>query len=300
MPHTPVLLDETIRLLDPRPGDCIVDGTLGSGGHARALLEGLHGSGTLLALDGDRRALEGTAEALRGFGAGAQLIAECANFADLSEVLARHALRSPDGILLDLGFSSDQLAAGQGLSFLSDESLDMRYGVFAGERTAADIVNRSSAGELETLIREHGGERYAKRIATALVNRRRARPFRTSRELADAVRRAVPKGYERGRINPATRTFQALRIAVNREQENLQVFLDSLPGIAKHGTKVAVISFHSGEDRTVKTFFKRYVTEKRAVLLVKKPVTPTLAERRANPRSRSAKLRAIEFLNPTP
>jgi 16S rRNA (cytosine1402-N4)-methyltransferase len=176
----------------------------------------------------------------------------------------------------------------------------MRYGVFAGERTAADLVNRWSEPELERRIRELGGERFAKRIAAAIVRDRRARKFSTTGELARTISNAVSKGYERGRIHPATRTFQALRIVVNRELENLNEFLAALPSCVAPGGRVAIISFQSLEDALVKTAFKTFATSGIATPLSKKPIMPTLAERRANPRSRSAKLRVVRFLDPLP
>jgi 16S rRNA (cytosine1402-N4)-methyltransferase len=297
--HEAVLSNESVACVDPHPGRFIVDGTAGAGGHTRALLGQMKGRGTLLAIDGDADSLERTAREIRAELRAARnrvtFIAEHGNFADVQRMLAKHLLPKANGFLLDLGFSSDQLDAGKGLSFLRDEPLDMRYGIFAGKESAADIVNGLSETRLEAVLREFGEERYARQIASAIVWKRRTRPFTTTTDLVEVVMHSLPRSYERGRIHPATRTFQALRIAVNRELENLAAVLGELPAVMARGGRVVVISFHSLEDRLVKQSFKGFVADGRAIAITKKPVVATLAERRANPRSRSAKLRAIQF-----
>ncbi len=300
MSHIPVLLHEVVTILDPHPGEFIVDGTLGGGGHAQALIERLRGRGTFLGIEGNERSLTATAsrlnDLLRTLGSHVRFIAAHANFGDLPTLLQRYRLPNPDVVLLDLGFSSLELGTVSGLSFLRDEPLDMRYGVFAGDRSAADLVNREPKEMLARLIATFGEERYAARIAEAIVRQRRARPFRTSGELVEAIMSAVPRGYERGRIHPATRTFQALRIAVNREIENLESFLGFLPSVAAPGARAAVISFHSLEDKLVKRLFRILAAHGAATALTKKPLVPQETEVRENPRSRSAKLRAVKFL----
>lgn len=298
--HQAVLLQESITCVDPRPGRFMIDGTLGAGGHARAMLEQMKGRGTLLCIDGDAQSLERTARDIKAELRDARnrttLIAEHGNFASVRTILAKHLLPKANGFLIDLGFSSDQLEGGNGLSFLRDEPLDMRYGVFAGKESAADIVNDASETRIESILREFGEERYARQIAAAIVWKRRTRPFSMTTDLVETVMHSLPRRYERGRIHPATRTFQALRIVVNRELENLEAVLGELPLImARHG-RVAIISFHSLEDRIVKHSFKSLATAGKATLITKKPIVPTRDECRTNPRSRSAKLRAIEFV----
>jgi 16S rRNA (cytosine1402-N4)-methyltransferase len=298
--HQAVLLQESIACIDPRPGRLIVDGTLGAGGHARAILELMKGRGTLLGIDGDAETLARTARDIKAELREARnrttFIAEHGNFADIRAILARHQLPKVNGFLVDLGFSSDQLEAGNGLSFLRDEPLDMRYGTFAGTKTAADIVNDMSETQLEAILREFGEERFARQIAAAIVWKRRTHPFSMTTDLVETVMHSLPRRYERGRIHPATRTFQALRIVVNRELENLETVLEALPSVmARHG-RAAIISFHSLEDRLVKQSFRSLAAAGKGTLIMKKPIEPTLSERRRNPRSRSAKLRAIEFI----
>ena len=271
------------------------DGTVGGGGHAAALLEASAPDGMLLGVDRDGEALAVAADRLRPFGPRARLVH--GDFRELP-ALARAAGLGPfDGILLDLGVSSLQLAdPSRGFSFARDGPLDMRLDRAAPGPTAADLVRRLPESALLAILRDHGEERWARRIARALVAARERTPIATTAELARLVARAIPRRAWPPRIHPATRTFQALRIAVNRELEGLGEALEAAAGLLGPGGRLAVISFHSLEDRAVKHGFRRLAAGG-MVVLTPKPVTPTDAEVAANPRARSAKLRAIQMRN---
>lgn len=287
--HEPVLLDEVVHWLAPEPGQVVVDGTLGGAGHARAIIDRLRPGGLLIALDRDPAAIARAEKEL----AGLPVKLAQTNFGDLPEVLAEIGIKTVDGVLLDLGLSSDQLAdAERGFSFQSGGALDLRFDPTEGE-PASRLVNRLSAEHLAELIFYYGEERFSRRIAHAIVEARRETPIRTASQLAELIRRVVPAGPrgQRERIDPATRTFQALRIAVNEELKSLEVALRRLPDCLKPAGRLAVISFHSLEDRRVKEAFR---DDPRWRALVRKPVRPTEAEMARNPRSRSAKLRVAE------
>lgn len=297
--HIPVLLNETLSLLDPKPGQFVIDGTLGGGGHARAIIERMKPEGAFLGIDWDREGLERTKFELEvNFRASHPHFAfhwACGNFADLPEMLRERGLGKANGLLLDLGFSSDQIETpGRGFSFLRDEPLLMTYS--DETEPVKEILTRMSERNLAQIIREFGEERYAARIAKAIVAREREAPIERSGELAEIVKKAVPKNYERGRIHPATRTFQALRIYANRETENLTRVLRRLSDILASGGRVAVITFHSLEDRIVKHQFRAAAAPRKKVeklrLLTTKPTVASRAEIANNPRARSAKLRA--------
>ncbi|MDA1054678.1 MAG: 16S rRNA (cytosine(1402)-N(4))-methyltransferase RsmH [Planctomycetota bacterium] len=284
--HVPVLAEEVIAWLDPRPGKIIVDGTLGGGGHSRLLAERLAGQGQIIGIDRDPQAVERTANLLDG------LPVTCVHgsYADLPEILAELGTAQVDGVLLDLGLSSDQLADRErGFSFAFDGPLDLRFDPTQGE-PASRLLDRLSAEHLANIIFEFGEERYSRRIAKALVEARRTSPIRTAGELADLVRRCVPRSRKTN-LDPATRTFQALRIAVNDELKILDQALTRLPDCLRPGGRIAVISFHSLEDRRVKVAFRQ---DQRYVILTKKPIRPNESEILRNPRSRSAKLRVAE------
>jgi 16S rRNA (cytosine1402-N4)-methyltransferase len=294
--HVPVLLQEVLEMLDPRPGDFMIDGTVDGGGHAAAILERVGPSGRLLGLDLDQTMLANCKTRIAERRGITLLVG---NYADLPEILVREKLGKANGLLLDLGFSSEQIErSGRGFSFgdaSRDEPLLMTYD---DSRPAAhEILSAISEKELSDLLFNLGGERYSRRIAQAIVERRRKRPgILTSGDLADTVRAALPKGYEHGRIDPATRTFQALRIAANGELENLQKVLGSLEKILLPGGRVAIISFHSLEDRIVKQSFREMAKGSTLELLTKKPIAPSRKEIAENPRSRSAKLRAGKLI----
>lgn len=284
--HVPVLLHEVLEFLDLHPGLTVIDGTVGAGGHAREILHRIQPGGRLIGLDRDPMMLAHARRALPADGV--ELVK--ASYAELSDVLSEREIESVDRVLVDLGLSSDQLAdAARGFSFDSDAGLDMRFDTSRGE-SAAELVNQSSAEELARIIYEYGEERHSRRIARRIVERR---PIRTAAQLSDAVCSALPKGRGWSRIHPATRVFQALRIAVNGELEQLPELLgEQLPRCLMTGGRAVVISFHSLEDRLVKQAFR---DRSRWENLTRKPITPSEAEQQANPRSRSAKLRAAAW-----
>lgn len=291
--HVPVLLDEVIEQLAPRPGDLLLDGTLGGGGHARALAERVAPDGRVLALDRDPEAVGRAERSL----AGLPVAVGVSCYTEAPELLLEAGFAASPaesavlaGALLDVGLSSDQLdAADRGFSFHSSGPLDLRFDPTEGE-PASRLVARLSAEHLADLIYRYGDERCSRRIARAVVERRRSEPIETAEDLAAIVRRAVPANYD-PRIDPATRTFQALRIAVNDELGRLERAVQRLPALLAPGGRLAVISFHSLEDRIVKAAFRR---DERLRVLTDKPIRPTDAEIEANPRSRSAKLRVAE------
>lgn len=272
------------------------DGTVGGGGHAAAVLEASAPDGVLLGVDRDSEALAVAAGRLRPFGNRARLVH--GDFRDLP-ALARAAGMGPfDGILLDLGVSSLQLAdASRGFSFTHDGPLDMRLDRSAHGPTAADLLRRLPESALLGILRDYGEERWARRIVRALLRARARTPVTTTAELARLVAQAIPRRAWPPRIHPATRTFQALRIAVNRELEGLGEGLEAAAGLLGPGGRLAAISFHSLEDRVVKRSFRRLAGMGAMVVLTPKPLTPTAAEVAANPRARSAKLRAIAMRN---
>ncbi len=284
--HVPVLPREVVELLAPGPGQVFVDATVGAGGHARLLAERLAPEGRLIGLDQDAGMLERARPRLRGL----PVTLVHANFDRLPRVLRELGIDAVDGVLADLGVCSDQLdEAGRGLSFQQPGPLDMRLDPRAGE-TAADLLRRLGERDLADLIFTYGEERFSRRIARKIVEVRKRTPLETTEELASLVRSCVPrpKGH-RHMIDPATRVFQALRIAVNDELDALERLLEALPRCVRPGGRAALISFHSLEDRRVKHAFRnREVWEP----LTRKPVQAGEDETRDNPRARSAKLRA--------
>jgi len=289
--HVPVLTAEVLRQLQPARGGVFVDCTVGLGGHANALLEA--GATRLIGLDRDQDALARARETLAPWGDRAELIH--ADYRSFTEVLDARNVPQVDGALADLGVSSMQFdEPGRGFSFQRDEPLDMRMDRTQGD-TAADLVAHASEEDLADAIFRYGEERFSRRIARAIVAVRRDTPIATTGALADIVRRNVPR---RGamRIDPATRTFQALRIWVNRELDGLDRFLEAAAGRLRAGGRLVVITFHSLEDRIVKHTFRALAQREGALLrvLTKKPIIAADEELRRNPRARSAKLRAAE------
>ncbi len=268
-----------------------VDATFGAGGHASALLDAVAKS-VVVAIDADPKAVDRAKRLARRYPG--RVIAQHANFGELDAALDAAGVRKVDGILYDLGLSSLQLAQPErGFSFSGDEPLDMRLDPSSDVPTAADLLERLPQSELELILREYGDERFARSIARSIVRRRpRTKIWRTS-DLVAAVVRALPAKRAHQRIHPATRTFQALRIAVNQEYRNLERSLESAVRRLGPNGRVVVISFHSGEDRIVKRRFKAFQELGLARVLTRKPLRPSAAEIAANPRSRSAKLRAI-------
>ena len=288
--HEPVLAAEAVELLAPSQGGVFVDCTVGLGGHAQALLDA--GASRVLGLDRDRQALAIARDALARFGDRIELVH--ADYRDLARVLDERSIVAVNGALADLGVSSMQLDGdGRGFSFRRDEPLDMRMDQSRGE-TAADLLRTALEDDIANAIFQFGEERYSRRVARAIVNARRERPIETTGQLAAIVRRAVPhRGYQR--IDPATRTFQGLRIWVNRELEGMDAFLATAAGRLLRGARLAVITFHSLEDRIVKhTFRALEKTGESLRVLTRRPVAPGDDEIDRNPRARSAKLRVIE------
>jgi 16S rRNA (cytosine1402-N4)-methyltransferase len=296
--HIPVLLKEVLECLNPRPAENFIDATFGNGGHSLAILQRNAPNGKLLAIERDPGLFkEMEKSGLSVFGRDfKRLILINDNFANLRNIVQKRRFQPVQGILFDLGMSSWHLEeSGRGFSFQKNEKLDMRYG--RQELTAVEIVNTWGPKQIEKILRDYGEERFARVISANIVSERKKKAIVTTYQLARLIRESVPGWYSRRRINPATKTFQALRIAVNQELENIESALPQAMEILAAGGRMAVISFHSLEDRIVKIFFKEQKQIGRAKLLSKKPLRPTAKELEINPRSRSAKLRALVKLN---
>lgn len=303
MAHETVLLEESVNALAVKDGGTYVDGTFGRGGHSKAIVAAADNV-MLVAFDKDEAALErGRKMLLEAQGESGQagndnIILIHETFSKMDEAIKSLDIHEVDGILLDLGFSSDQLEDGRGLTFLKDEPLLMFLGTGekSPEENAMDVVNRLSQEDLEHILKEYGEEKHAGIISKAIVSERRLDVITTTGRLVKIIEDAAGRYYRKEKINPATRTFQALRIYVNDELGELERALkNGFEMLAPHG-RFAVISFHSLEDRIVKQFFKEKSTEKKGILIVKKPIVPTDEEVTRNRRARSAKLRIIEKL----
>jgi 16S rRNA (cytosine1402-N4)-methyltransferase len=305
--HKPVLLDEVIRYLCCTPGKFFVDGTVGGGGHARAILEKTAPDGRLIGIDWDEKALVKARSNLQSYEERLVLVQE--NFALIGPVLARLHIQAVDGILLDLGLSSFQVdEAARGFSFNLAGPLDMRMDT-REKNTAAHLVNTLSEDKLAAIIRNFGEERWHRRIARHIVRARDEEAIETTDRLARVVYSSIPAGKRARQRHPATRTFQALRLAVNRELDHLQTFLQGALDWLKPGGRLAIVSFHSLEDRLVKQAFANWARSCRCParspicqcegrplvrLVNKKPVVPGKSEIQANPRARSGRLRVVE------
>ena len=291
MTHIPVMTAEVLQYLRPEQGGLFVDCTVGLGGHSRALLEA--GASRIIGLDRDLDALARARETLAPWGDRVELVH--ADYRAIDEVLESRQIARVDGALADLGVSSMQFdAPGRGFSFMRDEPLDMRMDRSTGE-TVADLVAQSSERDLADAIFQYGEERFSRRIARALVEARRETPVDTTGRLAAIVRRAIPHRGGHVRIDPATKTFQALRIWVNRELDGLDRFVETAARRLRAGARLVVIAFHSLEDRIVKHTLRALQQRDGAVqVLTKKPLVPASDETDRNPRARSAKLRAAE------
>ena len=289
--HASVLLPEVVQWLDPKPGAVMVDGTLGACGHALRLLEKIGPEGRLIGFDKDPQAVKEAQKILKDFGGRVMIFHD--NFKNIPSRLAGLNVKA-DGILLDLGVSSPQLdQADRGFSFKTAGPLDMRMNS-EDTFTAKEIVNRYPEEKLADIFWKYGEERYSRRIAQRIVETRRSRSIDTTKDLESIIWQAVPSPARHGRIHPATRTFQALRIEVNQEIQTLESFLSSFLDVLKVDGKVVIISFHSLEDRLVKNFFRDYNRQGQGITLTKKPVVSSPQEIDINPRSRSAKLRAFQ------
>jgi len=292
--HIPVMLREVIDYLMPKPGDLIIDATLGTGGHSLEILKKISPGGRLIGLDRDAESIKVSRERLKEFSASCELVQ--ANFVDLDQVIGKLGIEKIDGIIFDLGISTFQLKDAQrGFSFLEEGPLDMRM-----DRdsyiSAYDLVNNLNESEISNMLWSFGQERWHNRIAHLLVQERQIHPVTSTRQLADLVIRAIPHRYLRNyyRIHPATRTFQALRIAVNRELEIIETAIKKAVAILKKRSRICVISFHSLEDRAVKHTFRSLKADGLIEIITPKPLTPTAAEVEANPSSRSSKFRVAE------
>lgn len=286
--HRPVLLGETLEYLAPEPGETFVDATLGAAGHAVEIAKRLGRNGRLIGVDRDATCLAAAGRRLEETGCGITLVHD--NFENLGEILKQCNVAGIDGLLMDLGFSSMQLETGdRGFSFSRDGPLDMRMDMEIGY-PAGHYLRHLSEKRLTSILQEYGEERYARRIARAIIEARKRQPLATTSNLVNVIMRAVPRREHR--IHPATRVFQALRIFVNRELESLENALKNVEAVMNPGARAAVISFHSLEDRIVKNAFRGKAAAGVFEILTRKPVTASAEEKRLNPRSRSAKLRA--------
>lgn len=294
--HTPVLLQEVLEVLNIQESNVVLDGTLGGGGHATAFTQRLGSNGYFVGFDADGGAVARVRERLAGTPAHLTLIND--NFRNVASRMHEAAIDHFDKAFFDLGWSSDQLErSGRGFSFMNEEPLQMTLTDAPTEETvtAYDVVNDWEEQSLADIIYGWGGERFAQRIARAIVTAREKAPIATTTQLADIVASAVPAPMRHGKRNPATKTFQAIRIAVNDELGALKDLLDALPSLANENATVAFLTFHSLEDKLVKETFRTWAAEGRGELITKKPITPSQTEVGQNPRSRSAKLRAFTF-----
>ena len=290
-PHEPVMVQEVLRALSLKPGDCVVDGTLGLGGHSLHFIDAIRPGGTLVGLDWDESML---AIARERVGHPKDVIVHFIHldFREMTAALQEYSIK-PNGILLDLGLNSAQIEdPTRGITFRQDGPLDMRMDRSRGEPASA-LLNRLSPQAIEDGLLEYGDERWARAIAKKIVERRRENPLRTTDDLVECVLAAIPVKARDKRIHPATRTFQAVRVMVNAELDGLAEALEDAANALQDGGCLAVLSYHSGEDRIVKNVFAKLVDEQGFRQEGKKPLVPTEAEIRRNSRSRSAKLRSI-------
>ncbi|OGI99993.1 16S rRNA (cytosine(1402)-N(4))-methyltransferase [Candidatus Nomurabacteria bacterium RIFCSPLOWO2_02_FULL_40_10] len=297
MKHVPVLLNKVLEILDASPRKFIIDGTVDGGGHAVEIIKRLSPNGVFLGIDWDKSMLAEAKSRVTSPNSGVRVFLIEDNYANLPAILKDKKLGKADGLLLDLGFSSDQLeSSGRGFSFLKDEPLIMRYA--SKGISAAEVINGRGEADLADIFWKYGEERMSRRIAKKIVEARKRKKILTTFDLIEAVKSAVPGNYEKGRIHPATRVFQALRIYVNGELDNLEGILKNLSSILKPQGIITIISFHSLEDRLVKNYFKGMEKNGLLTILTKKPIVPEKEEIIANPKSRSAKLRAASIKIP--
>jgi len=295
--HVPVLQKQVIEYLNPKTNENFIDCTIGNGGHALAILEKTKPDGKILGIDWD-------SEIIKQLALRERMVLVNDSYANLKNIIEKEKFGPVSGILFDLGMSSWHIdESGKGFSFMRDEPLDMRYSsqfpisnFQFSNLTAKKIVNEWKEEEIEKILKEYGGERFARRIAKEIVRERKTKPIKTTFQLKDVIRKAVPGKFQHGRLHYATRTFQALRIAVNDELNNLKKGLPQAVDILTRGGRLVVISFHSLEDRIVKNFFKEKTKGNIIKILTKKPIGPTEEEIKINPRSRSAKLRAAAII----
>ena len=290
MVHIPVLQKEVLEILDPKPNQNFIDCTIGNAGHSLAILERTKPGGKILGIDQDPKQIENCKLQIKNFKE--RVILVCDNFVNLKEIVKKYDFKNVKGILFDLGLSSWHLEkSGRGFTFQKDEPIDMRYNKNS-ELTAEKILNEWPEKEIEKILKEYGQERFAKRISKKIIEEKKVSPIKTTFRLVKITREATPSWYHHKKIHFATRTFQALRIAVNDELGNLKkVFPQALEILERNG-KLVVISFHSLEDRIVKNFFKENSKRGLLKIITKKPIRPSTEEIKSNPRSRSARLRS--------
>lgn len=290
--HIPVMGKEVCEYLNLKPGDCFVDCTIGLGGHSALVAQRLLPKGRLVGIDRDADSLRWAKENLRSFTGTCDFIHD--DFRNIGQILTNLGIEEVHGMLFDLGISSYQLDnPSRGFSLKTEGPLDMRMDQ-ESYLSAYDLINSLSEHELDLILRKYGEERMSHRIARYLVAQREKGPLQSTKELCEVVLRAMPPKYRYQRIHPATRTFQAFRIAVNRELESIEIALNKAVDCLKVGGRICVISFHSLEDRIVKHVFRAYAVEKKLKLIFKKPLFPSDEEIQSNPRSRSARLRVAE------
>ncbi len=291
MLHIPVLTKQVLQYLDPKPNENFVDATIGEGGHAIEILKKNEPKGLLLGIDLDSSQIENSRLTTKKFKERIILVND--SYLNLKKIIERENFGPVNGILLDLGMSSWQLEkSGRGFTFQKDEVLDMRYAT-DNELTAEKIVNKYPEKEIEKILSEYGQEKFTKQIAREIIKQRKVKKIKSTFDLVRIIEKTVPKKFQMGSIHCATRTFQALRIAVNKELDNLKEFLPQAFGMLAPKGRLVVISFHSLEDRVVKNFFKDIFEKGVVKILTKKPITADTNEVLANPKSRSAKLRAV-------
>jgi len=287
--HIPVLTTEILELFNLKSGDTVIDCTLGAGGHTKAILDKTEPEGIVLAIERDPETLKNTKAHLNSYGKRVIFVRD--TFSNLTKIVKTQSFRKVQAIIFDLGFSSDQIADSQrGFSFQKTEPLDMRYDL-EQPQTAAKIVNYASKIQLEGILKDYGEEEHASSIVEGILRARGKKEIQTTTDLVKIIEESVPEGYKKQRINSATKTFQALRIATNDELGQVALALPQAAELLAEGGKIAVISFHSLEDRIVKHYFKE---EDTLNILTKKPLTASLKELKENPRSRSAKLRVAQ------
>lgn len=294
MKHTSVLLHESTAGLNLASGDTAIDATLGLGGHTELIAKIVGSTGVVLTIDADENALSHSQKRLEG--QKTTIHYALGNFRDIDTIARRFALTSVNGILFDLGWNATQLDAGRGFSFRSNDPLRMTFSATPkeGETTAETIVNSWSEEDLRDIIETLGEERFARRIAHAIVSERKSHRIQRADTLADIIKEATPRSYQNGRIHPATKTFQALRMLVNDELSTIATALEKSLTLLMHGGRIVVITFHSLEDGLVKRIFKQYEKDGIVRIITKKPIAPSREETLENPRARSAKLRIIE------
>lgn len=293
--HQPVLVREIINNLKIQKGDKVIDCTFGQGGHTFAIWEKIKPTGQILAIERDPVLYKAGIEKIKFLNLETKILLENGNFAYLQEIVEKKEFKEPQAILFDLGLCSWHLEGSQrGFSFQRCEFLDMRYNPFENEITAFEIINRWPEKYLIEIFRKYGEEKFASRIAKKIVREREKRSIENTTQLVEIIRQAVPAWYQRKKIHWATKVFQALRIFINQEIENLEKGLPQAVIILKKKGRLAVISYHSLEDRVVKNFFRKEAKQKILKILTKKPISPSIEEIQKNPRSRSAKLRVAE------